>query len=219
MRRRENVGLRALFDAAGLNQAPTPYHLGFVLGPRINAGGRIGDAALGAKLLATEDEVEAARIAVLLDKLNRERKALETQMLEEAVAEADRLIDEEPDLPLLVVASPSWHKGVVGLVASRLVERFGRPACVIAWESRDEGTGSLRSMQGVDIGAAVRVAVAEGLLVKGGGHAMAAGLTVNRASLRRAGHAPSCSAARAEQLGERAQRPRVRWRVDTGRGY
>ena len=181
MRRRENVGLRALFDAAGLNQAPTPYHLGFVLGPRINAGGRIGDAALGAKLLATEDEVEAARIAVLLDKLNRERKALETQMLEEAVAEADRLIDEEPDLPLLMVASPSWHKGVVGLVASRLVERFGRPACVIAWESRDEGTGSLRSMQGIDIGAAVRVAVAEGLLVKGGGHAMAAGLTVNRA--------------------------------------
>jgi single-stranded-DNA-specific exonuclease len=181
MRRRENVGLRALFDAAGLNRAPTPYHLGFVLGPRINAGGRIGDAALGAKLLATEDEVEAARIAVLLDKLNRERKALEAQMLEEAVAEADRLIDEEPDLPLLVVASPSWHKGVVGLVASRLVERFGRPACVIAWESRDEGTGSLRSLQGVDIGAAVRVAVAEGLLVKGGGHAMAAGLTVKRA--------------------------------------
>jgi single-stranded-DNA-specific exonuclease len=181
MHRRENVGLRALFDAAGLNQAPTPYHLGFVLGPRINAGGRIGESALGAKLLATENEVEAARIAVLLDKLNRERKALETQMLEEAVAEADRLTDEEPDLPLLIVASPSWHKGVVGLVASRLVERFGRPACVIAWESRDEGTGSLRSIQGVDIGAAVRVAVAEGLLVKGGGHAMAAGLTVKRA--------------------------------------
>ena len=181
MRRRENVGLRALFDAAGLNQAPTPYHLGFVLGPRINAGGRIGDAALGAKLLATQDELEAARIAVLLDKLNRERKALETQMLEEAVAEADRLVDAEPDLALLVVASPHWHKGVVGLVASRLVERFGRPACVIAWERRDEGTGSLRSISGVDIGAAVRVAVAEGLLMKGGGHAMAAGLTVKRA--------------------------------------
>lgn len=181
MRRRENVGLRALFDAAGLNQAPTPYHLGFVLGPRINAGGRIGDAALGAKLLATGDEVEAARIAVLLDKLNRERKALETQMLDQAVAEADRLIDADAELALLVLASANWHKGVVGLVASRLVERFGRPACVIAWEGGEEGTGSLRSISGVDIGAAVRTAVAEGLLVKGGGHAMAAGLTVKRA--------------------------------------
>lgn len=180
MRGRGNAGLRALFDAAGLNQAPTPYHLGFVLGPRINAGGRIGDAGLGAKLLATNDEVEAARIAVLLDKLNRERKALEAQMLEEAIASADRLIDADPDPPLLVLASPDWHKGIVGLVASRLVERFGRPACVIAWEAHDEGTGSLRSIPGVDIGAAVRVAVAEGVVVKGGGHAMAAGLTVKR---------------------------------------
>jgi single-stranded-DNA-specific exonuclease len=180
MRQRQNIGLRALFDAAGLNQAPTPYHLGFVLGPRINAGGRIGDAALGAKLLATEDEVEAARIAVLLDKLNRERKAIEKEMLEEAVAEGDRLIDADPDLPILLVGSERWHKGIVGLVASRLVERFGRPACVIAWEGATEGTGSLRSVSGVDIGAAVRACVGDGLLVKGGGHAMAAGLTVKR---------------------------------------
>jgi len=180
MRRRENIGLRALFDAAGLNQAPTPYHLGFVLGPRINAGGRIGDAALGAKLLATDDETEAARIAVLLDKLNRERKAIEKEMLEEAVAEADRLVDADPDLPILLVGSERWHKGIVGLVASRLVERFGRPACVIAWENPLQGTGSLRSVAGVDIGAAVRAGVAEGLLLKGGGHAMAAGLTVRR---------------------------------------
>ena len=95
MRQRANTGLRALFDAAGLNQAPTPYHLGFVLGPRINAGGRIGDAALGARLLALDDEMEAARIAVLLDKLNSERKAIETQMLEEAVAEAERLVEAD----------------------------------------------------------------------------------------------------------------------------
>ncbi len=180
MRQRQNIGLRALVDAAGLNQPPTPYLLGFVLGPRINAGGRIGDAALGARLLSLDDETEAARIAVQLDKLNRERKTIETQMLEEATAEADRLIDEMPDLPMLVVASERWHKGVVGLVASRLVDRFGRPACVIAWEGPDQGTGSLRSIAGVDIGSAVRAAAADGLLLKGGGHAMAAGLTVAR---------------------------------------
>lgn len=183
MRQRENTGLRALIDAAGLNQPPTPYHLGFILGPRINAGGRIGDAALGARLLATDDEVEAAKIATLLDKLNRERKSIETEMLEQAIAEADRLVDQEPDLPMLVVGSEAWHKGVVGLVASRLVERFGRPACVIAWEGKGEGTGSLRSIAGVDIGSAVRAAVSEGLLIKGGGHAMAAGLTVARDKL------------------------------------
>jgi single-stranded-DNA-specific exonuclease len=117
---------------------------------------------------------------VLLDKLNRERKAIEKQMLDEAMAYADQLVDTDPDLPLLTVASTDWHKGVVGLVASRLVERFRRPACVIAWDSKDEGTGSLRSIAGVDIGAAVRAAVAAGHLRKGGGHAMAAGLTVAR---------------------------------------
>lgn len=183
MHHRRNVGLRALFDVAGLNAAPTPYALGFVLGPRINAGGRIGDAALGARLLATEDETEAMKIATLLDKLNRERKALETEMLQEAVADADRRIAEAPDLPLILTGSESWHKGVVGLVASRLVERFRRPACAIAWEKGADGTGSLRSVAGVDIGNAVRAAVADGLLVKGGGHAMAAGLTVAREKL------------------------------------
>lgn len=188
MKSRENVGLRALFDAAGLNQAPTTYHLGYILGPRINAGGRIGDAALGARLLTTDDEVEAQRIAVLLDKLNKERKAIETQMLEEAFADADRRVTDMPNLPIVVVGSETWHKGVVGLVASRLVERFGRPSCVIAWEKQagsgaQTGTGSLRSVAGVDIGAAVRGAVAAGLLQKGGGHAMAAGLTVVRDKL------------------------------------
>jgi single-stranded-DNA-specific exonuclease len=183
MRQRRNTGLKALADAAGLAVAPTPYHLGFVLGPRINAGGRIGDAALGARLLATDDEMEAARIAVVLDKLNRERKAVEAQMLDEAVALADGLVEADADVPLLLLGSENWHKGVVGLVASRLVERFRRPACAIAWDSKDEGTGSLRSIDGVDIGAAVRAAVEAGYLKKGGGHAMAAGLTVGRAQL------------------------------------
>ena len=185
MRWRRNKGLKALNDAAGLNEAPTPYHLGFILGPRINAGGRIGDAALGSRLLAGEDEVEAARIAVLLDKLNKERRALEKEMLAEALAQAEALIAARPDVSVLLLGSHSWHKGVVGLVASRLTERFRRPSCVIAWneETGGEGTGSLRSVMGADIGGAVRAAVAAGLLIKGGGHAMAAGLTVARDKL------------------------------------
>ena len=185
MRLRGNLGLRALSDAAGLAVAPTPYHLGFVLGPRINAGGRIGDAALGARLLAGVDEMEAARVAVLLDKLNRERKAIEAAMLEEAIVLAERLLEQDPDLPLLMIGGDQFHKGVVGLVASRLVERFGRPACVIAWDARGEGTGSLRSVNGLDIGAAVREAVAAKILRKGGGHAMAAGLTLARGDFER----------------------------------
>ncbi len=189
MRQRENIGLRALSDAAGLNQPPTTYTLGFVLGPRINAGGRIGDAALGARLLTFEDEGEAARIAVQLDKLNRERKTIETDMLAAALAEAETMVAAEPTLPLLMVGSEHYHKGVVGLVSSRLTERFQRPSCVIAWEKdgsgsgKGQGTGSLRSIAGVDIGSAVRAATAAGLLVKGGGHAMAAGLTVERGRL------------------------------------
>ena len=185
MKARENVGLRALFDAASLDAAPSTYHLGYILGPRINAGGRIGDAGLGSRLLSLDDPMEAAKIAETLDRLNRERKALETVMLEEAMAEADRLVDEDPELPLILVGSDRWHKGVVGLVSSRLTERFHRPSCVIAWVGEGggtvgEGTGSLRSVGGVDIGGAVRAAVAAGYLKKGGGHAMAAGLTVAR---------------------------------------
>ena len=178
MHGRRNVGLRGLFDAAGLAQAPNTYHLGFVLGPRINAGGRIGDSGLGARLLATSDETEAAKIAELLDKLNRERKAIETEMLNEAMAAGEALVEREPDAAIIVLGSQDWHKGVVGLVASRLTERFRRPSCVIAWDSKDQGTGSLRSVAGVDIGGAVRAAASAGHLVKGGGHAMAAGLTV-----------------------------------------
>ncbi|MEM9030397.1 MAG: single-stranded-DNA-specific exonuclease RecJ [Pseudomonadota bacterium] len=184
-KRRSNPGLVALSDAAGLSQAPSTYHLGFVLGPRINAGGRIGDAALGARLLSTQDAHEAEQIASVLDRLNRERKAMETRILEEATAAAEARVESDPDTAVLLVGSEAWHKGVVGLVASRLTDRFRRPSCVISWtsegggaEKSDTGTASLRSVPGVDIGAAVREAVAEGLLVKGGGHAMAAGLTV-----------------------------------------
>ncbi len=192
MKARENLGLRALFDVASLNQPPTAYTLGFVLGPRINAGGRIGDAALGARLLTLKDEIEAGRIAALLDKLNRERKSIETEMLSAAIVEAELMVEADPALPMLMLGSEAWHKGVVGLVASRLTERFRRPTCVIAWEKdgsgsgKGQGTGSLRSLAGVDIGGAVRAATAAGLLVKGGGHAMAAGLTVDRAKFEAA---------------------------------
>ncbi|MFN0219326.1 MAG: single-stranded-DNA-specific exonuclease RecJ [Hyphomicrobium sp.] len=185
MRERQNAGLKALADAAALTQAPTTYHLGFILGPRINAGGRIGDAALGARLLSGDDTIEAQRIAELLERLNKERKHIETQILEEAMALGERQIGDDPKRAIVMVGAETWHKGVVGLVASRLVERFHKPACVIAWEkcgdgAAAEGTASLRSVAGVDLGAAVRAAVGEGLLVKGGGHAMAAGLTLKR---------------------------------------
>jgi single-stranded-DNA-specific exonuclease len=183
MRRRQNQGLRALFDVAGLDQPPTPYHLGYILGPRINAGGRIGESGLGARLLGIANPAEARKIAEALDRLNRERKAIETATLEQAMAEAEGVLAQEPDLPIIVLGAEDWHKGIVGLVSSRLTERFQRPSCVISW-SRDAtngsrvGTGSLRSIASVDVGRAVRGATAEGLLVKGGGHAMAAGLTV-----------------------------------------
>ncbi len=184
MRLRQNAGLAALADSAGLEQAPAPYHLGYILGPRINAGGRIGDAALGARLLSTDSAEEAAQIAATLEKLNRERRAMEAAMLEEATAQAERdMAAAAEDMPLLITGSPDWHKGLVGLMASRLTEKFRRPSLVIAWEgtgAADQGTGSLRSIAGVDIGAAVRAAVDAGLLVKGGGHAMAAGLTLVR---------------------------------------
>lgn len=178
MRHRQNAGLRALSDVAGLQEAPSSYHLGFILGPRINAGGRIGNAGLGARLLSSNDDVEAQKIAEQLDRYNSERKAMEGVMLEEAVASADQLIEKDPDTPIIITGSPDWHKGLVGLLASRLCERFKRPALAIAWEGGGEGTGSARSIQGVDVGAAIRAAVDKGLLVKGGGHAMAGGLTV-----------------------------------------
>jgi single-stranded-DNA-specific exonuclease len=178
MRRRDNIGLTALMDVARLSGPPEPWHLGFLLGPRINAGGRIGCADLGVQLLRSDDPTEAARIAAELDRLNRERQALELAMLAEAEAEAEAALGHEDKGAVVVTAAKSFHPGVVGLIAARLKERFSRPAFAIALEPGGIGTGSGRSIAGVDLGRAVRRAVADGLLLKGGGHAMAAGITV-----------------------------------------
>ena len=183
MRRRGRPGLAALCDIARVDGPPNPYHLGFLIGPRINAGGRIGDAALGARLLGIADHGEARRIAEELDRLNRERQALEAAALGEAEAQADRAGAAESGASI-VVASEGWHPGVVGLVASRLKDRCQRPAFAISWAAGGGyGTGSGRSIPAVDIGRVVRGAVAAGILVKGGGHAMAAGITIGRERL------------------------------------
>jgi single-stranded-DNA-specific exonuclease len=182
MRARGRPGLAALCDVARVSGPPTPYHLGFLIGPRINAGGRIGDAALGARLLRERDPAEAMRVAQALDGLNRERQAIEAGTLAEAEAEALAALGLEEQGDVVVVSGEGWHPGVVGLVASRLKERFRRPALAIAFTG-DVGVGSARSIAGVDLGRAVRAAAEKGVIVKGGGHAMAAGLTVERARL------------------------------------
>lgn len=178
MRSRGRPGLAALMDAARLSGAPDSWHLGFVLGPRINAGGRIGDASLGARLLLEGDPAAAAATAEALDRLNGERQGIERAAVEEADALAGALLLASPDLPALVLSSPDWHPGIVGLVAARLRERHGRP--VFAFAPRPDGTvtGSGRSIPGVDLGRAVRAAVTCGDAAKGGGHAMAAGATL-----------------------------------------
>lgn len=178
-----NPGLAALFKRAGLAGPVTPYHLGFLIGPRINAGGRIGDAALGSRLLTVDDTEEAEAIAERLDQLNRERQAIETAMLQEAEADAIAEFGDGSGAGVIVTARQGWHPGIVGLLASRLKDRFGRPAFAIAFDANGRGTGSGRSISGFDLGRMVRMAVEQGLLVKGGGHAMAAGLTVTREKL------------------------------------
>ncbi|MBA8906613.1 single-stranded-DNA-specific exonuclease RecJ [Aminobacter ciceronei] len=183
MRQQNNVGLTALARVARIGEPLNTFHLSFLLGPRINAGGRIGDAALGSKLLATDDPVEAGTIAETLDRLNQERQAMETEMLAEARAEADAEIGAGPGPAVLVTASTTWHPGIVGLLASRLKDHARRPAFAIAFNPNGVGTGSGRSVSGFDLGRLVREAVEAGLLVKGGGHAMAAGITVERAKL------------------------------------
>ncbi|WP_118133048.1 single-stranded-DNA-specific exonuclease RecJ [Oceanicella sp. SM1341] len=177
MAQRRNRGLAALSDVARMASAPTSYHLGFLLGPRINAGGRVGDAALGARLLCTEDAAEASAIAERLEELNRARQEIEAGVLVAATAQAEARGAEGP---LVWAAGEGWHPGVVGIVASRLKEAFNRPAIVIGIDrALGEGKGSGRSVTGVDLGAAIARLAAEGLLVKGGGHRMAAGLTVD----------------------------------------
>lgn len=184
-RHQNNAGLAALLRVAGIGGPVTPYHFGFLVGPRINAGGRIGDAALGSRLLTLDDAGEADQIAVKLDELNRERQAMEQVMLAEAEAEALAEYGDGHAASVIVTARDNWHPGIVGLLAARLKEKFKRPAFAIAFDLNGKGTGSGRSINGFDIGRMVRAAVDSGLLVKGGGHAMAAGLTVERTNLGR----------------------------------
>ena len=183
LRRRDHVGHTALMDVARLSGPPEAWHLGFMLGPRINAGGRIGRADLGVRLLLEGDVSEAARIAAELDRLNIERRAIEQVAEAQAESEALASLGLEDKGAVIVTASEGWHPGVVGLVASRLKEKFSRPAFAIALEPGGIGTGSGRSISGVDLGKAVRQAVADGLLIKGGGHAMAAGITLRKERL------------------------------------
>ena len=183
MRRRDHVGHTALMDISRLNGPPEAWHLGFMLGPRINAGGRIGRADLGVRLLLEGDISEAARIATELDRLNSERRVIEQAAEAQAEAEALAALGLEDQGSVIVTASQGWHPGVVGLVAARLKEKFSRPAFAIALEPGGIGTGSGRSIGGVDLGKAVRQAVADGVLMKGGGHAMAAGVTLRKEKL------------------------------------
>ncbi|WP_441229738.1 single-stranded-DNA-specific exonuclease RecJ [Tardiphaga sp. 215_C5_N2_1] len=183
LRRRDHIGHTALMDVARLNGPPEAWHLGFMLGPRINAGGRIGRADLGVRLLLEGDISEAAKIAAELDRLNIERRVIEQAAEAQAEAEALASLGLEDKGSVVVTASEGWHPGVVGLVASRLKEKFARPAFAIALEPGGIGTGSGRSISGVDLGKAVRQAVADGLLMKGGGHAMAAGITLRKERL------------------------------------
>src|SRR5437879_6309499 len=183
MRRRDHVGHTALMDVSRLNGPPEAWHLGFMLGPRINAGGRIGRADLGVRLLLEGDVSEAARIAAELDRLNSERRVIEQAAEAQAEAEALAALGLEDKGAVIVTAAEGWHPGVVGLVAARLTEKFSRPAFAIALEPGGIGTGSGRYIGGVDLGKAVRQAVHDGLLMKGGGHAMAAGVTLRKERL------------------------------------
>ncbi|OSQ46776.1 single-stranded-DNA-specific exonuclease RecJ [Marivita geojedonensis] len=179
MAQRARPGIVALCDVGRLDTAPKSYHLGFVLGPRVNAGGRIGKADLGARLLSTMDPHEARAMAERLDALNSERREIEEAVRAQALEQAE---ERGLDAPLVWAAGEGWHPGVVGIVASRLKERTNRPAVVIGFDG-DEGKGSGRSVSGIDLGASIQKLAAEGLLQKGGGHKMAAGLSLSRDQL------------------------------------
>lgn len=175
MAQRGNPGLAALCDIARLDDRPEAWHLGFMLGPRVNAGGRVGEAGLGVRLLTSEDRDEAAGIVTRLDRYNEERREIEAGVLDAAMRQAER--QAESDVPLILAAGEGWHPGVIGIVAGRIKEAFSRPACVVSLDG-GIGKGSGRSVRGVALGPAVIAAHQAGLLVNGGGHAMAAGFTV-----------------------------------------
>lgn len=182
-RQQRNEGLAALARVSRIGEPINTFHLAFLIGPRINAGGRIGDAALGSRLLATDDPVEARTIAETLDRLNQERQSMEQEMLAAARSEADAELAGGNGPAIVVTASSNWHPGIVGLLASRLKDHARRPAFAIAFNVNGVGTGSGRSVSGFDLGRLVREAADAGLIVKGGGHGMAAGITVERAKL------------------------------------
>ncbi len=182
-RQQKNEGLAALARVSRIGEPISTFHLAYLIGPRINAGGRIGDAALGSRLLATDDPVEARTIAETLDRLNQERQMMEQEMLAAARAEADAELAGGNGPAIVVTASNNWHPGIVGLLASRLKDHARRPAFAIAFNASGTGTGSGRSVSGFDLGRLVREAADAGLIIKGGGHGMAAGITVERAKL------------------------------------
>ena len=180
MAKRGNPGLTALADVGRLTTAPSAYHLGYVLGPRVNAGGRVGQADLGARLLSSEDAGEAQALAERLDGHNEERRAIEAGVQEAAIAQIEArspTASGGPEAALVWATGDGWHPGVVGIVASRLKEKFNRPALVIGFDN-GVGKGSGRSIEGVDLGSSVATCAREGLFLKGGGHKMAAGVTV-----------------------------------------
>jgi single-stranded-DNA-specific exonuclease len=183
MSRRQNPGIKALMSVAGSDTQSlmNTFHSGFVIGPRINAGGRVGRSDLGVRLLATDDADEAALLAKELDELNRTRRDIEAEVLDEAIAVAEAQDLYPSDDPVVVVARDDWHPGVIGIVAGRLRERWHKPVVVIGIDRvSGMGKGSGRSQTGINLGEAVGAAFEAGILLSGGGHAMAAGLSVER---------------------------------------
>ena len=178
MRQRKNLGIRALCDIANLYEEPNAHHLGFVIGPRINAGGRVGTSNLGAKILSSDDENEVVEISSRLDKLNSDRKDLEKRVLEESVENLEKNKNGfSPKDDIIFAVSDGWHQGVIGIVASRLKDLYGKPVAVIALDGA-KGKASCRSIQGIDFGGAILQAKMQELLIEGGGHAMAGGFSV-----------------------------------------
>ncbi|MDH3704223.1 MAG: single-stranded-DNA-specific exonuclease RecJ [Alphaproteobacteria bacterium] len=207
MTQRSNKGIVALADVARIKETPEAYHAGFLLGPRVNAGGRVGESWLGADLLSTEDAAQAHAYAERLDSYNTERRAIEATCLEAAMAEVEaRIASGADDASLVYVSAEDWHPGVIGIVAGRLKDRFNRPACVVAMAD-GVGKGSGRSVRGVDLGAAIIAARQSGLLINGGGHKMAAGFTV--AADQEAAFRDFLSARIAEQSGPGGLTPRM----------
>ena len=177
---RRNAGLVALADSAAVSERLDAYHLGYVLGPRVNAGGRVGRSDLGSRLLVAEAADEARHLAAELEQLNAERRGIEAEVLERAIAQVEE--DGTGAGPVVIAHGAEWHPGVIGIVAGRLKDRYNRPACVIAWEA-GIGKGSGRSIAGIDLGAAIIAARQAGHLIGGGGHRMAAGFSLAEAAL------------------------------------